>query len=310
MKTRRVVIAFIIGLGLLALLRGVAPATSHAQAPPSNLPDLAIKGIRLNLNCQVVVVVTNLGPGRVPDAVWTTHTPASSSVYLTINGRGWGGATIWQFDPGKRLQPPGGVAEYVSSYVVRGRAEVMATVDHTAQVREANEANNSWTSKLVCPTGQPTPGGTTAPQPPGPGAGRLPDLVPILSTPPSGTVGAKNIGGAAAGPSKLVLRCNKVGYPGPGGGCPEIPAADLAAYSDPAFPDRVVVNIPALAPGESYTQRLRFWDLLCWPNGKYQLAATADAGHVVAESNEANNQSESVLTSQRQCPAGGQKPAS
>jgi hypothetical protein len=122
-----------------------------SQKPQANkLPDLTIENIRLNANCQVVVTARNRGPGTVADLVWTRHTPASSSVYLTVNGRRWGGNTIWKFDPTRKLHRPGYTADYESTYVVIGTATVRATIDHTRQVTEQREDNNALTRRLSC----------------------------------------------------------------------------------------------------------------------------------------------------------------
>ena len=114
------------------------------------LPDLIIEDIDLDRNCQVVVKVKNNGPGIVPDTVWTHHHPKSAGVYLYINGKKWGGATIWKFDPGKSLQSPGGKATYTSKLKVSGTATITATIDHTKQVKETNEGNNKRAERLTC----------------------------------------------------------------------------------------------------------------------------------------------------------------
>ena len=110
----------------------------------NKLPDLIVRDIALNRRCQVVVTVGNAGPGMVPDEVWTVHKPTSCSVYLYINGQKWGGGTVWGFDPGKLLQPPGGTARYVSKLVVGSAAEITALIDHTGEVTEVDETNNKW----------------------------------------------------------------------------------------------------------------------------------------------------------------------
>jgi hypothetical protein len=133
-------------------------------------PDLAIRGITVDGSCHIAVTVINNGPGSVPDAVWTTKTPSSSSVYLTVNSKGWGGATIWSFDVAKRLQSPGGSATYVSSYVVKGSTSVQATVDHTAQVAESNEGNNNAAATLNCGVLTIAPGALKLPGVATPGA--------------------------------------------------------------------------------------------------------------------------------------------
>ena len=114
------------------------------------LPDLVIKDIMLNRSCQVVVTVANAGPGMVPDAVWTAHTPTSCSVYIFINGRKWGGKTVWGFDPGKLLQSVGGAARYVSDLIISAEAEITAVIDLTAEVAEIHEDNNKMVKKVKC----------------------------------------------------------------------------------------------------------------------------------------------------------------
>lgn len=134
------------GVTVLPLRAPMAP-----QSLKLSLPDLAVQDMRLDGDCRVMVTVVNKGPGRVPDTVWERHTPSSSSVYLTVDGRPWGGATVWKFDPGRRLQERGGSAVYTSTYVVEDSARLKATVDHTGEVVEASESNNSLTKELFCP---------------------------------------------------------------------------------------------------------------------------------------------------------------
>lgn len=139
-------------MGLFAFLAlmltvGGAFAEQKAAVRP---PDLTIEKIYLTKDCKVAVVVKNLGPGYVPDEVWTIHTPKSAGVYLYKNGSGWGGATIWLFDPAKNLQKPGGMATYVSTLQVTGAAGIKAVVDLWNVVAEANEGNNSLETKLAC----------------------------------------------------------------------------------------------------------------------------------------------------------------
>ncbi len=119
-----------------------------------------------------------------------------------------------------------------------------------------------------------------------------PDLVPILSNPMSASVGVRNQGDTAAGPSHLTINCTKFGKLD--GGCPDIPG--LAAYADPAFPNKVVIEVPALEPNEIFNHDLAFWDDIDWPVGTYVFEAEADAGGVIAESNEANNDLQSSYT--------------
>src|SRR3546814_5520353 len=73
-------------------------------------------------------------------------------------------------------------------------------------------------------------------------AAAQPNLVPVLNNPMSASVGVQNTGASAAGPSQLTINCTSFGQPN--GGCPDAPG--LAAYADPAYPNRVVVEVPAL----------------------------------------------------------------
>lgn len=122
--------------------------TGFGQA--AGKPDLVVDDIYLAKDCSVVVKVRNAGSGMVPDSVWAVHKPTSSSVYLTVNGKGWGGETIWHFDTAKNLKNPGGTAVYRSTLKVAGNAVVSARIDHTRQVAESNEGNNVKTEKLFC----------------------------------------------------------------------------------------------------------------------------------------------------------------
>ncbi|HEX7045287.1 MAG TPA: S8 family serine peptidase [Burkholderiales bacterium] len=126
------------------------PVQINPGAVKALLPDLAIERIAVTASCQVVVTVSNRGSAPLPDSVWTAVSPASASVYLTVNGQPWGGQTIWKFDPARALQKPGGTASVTLSYKVNGTVTVKATVDHTRQVAEADESNNARTTTLTC----------------------------------------------------------------------------------------------------------------------------------------------------------------
>jgi len=117
---------------------------------PRKRPDLVVTKIGLDKKCRVVIQVKNRGPGLVPLKVWTKHYPKSSSVYFYVNGKRYGGQTIWKFNPSKSLRPANGVATMRSNYVVKGTKVIKATIDHTKQVKETNERNNSKTRRLRC----------------------------------------------------------------------------------------------------------------------------------------------------------------
>jgi hypothetical protein len=113
------------------------------------------------------------------------------------------------------------------------------------------------------------------------------DLVPDASNLATmGQASVTNMGDAASEPSQLIIVCQKTN--GGMGGCAEDPG--MAAYEDAAYPNAAVINVPALEPGETFDHVLEFWGGLVWGAGTYELTLTADAGEVIAEDDETNNQ--------------------
>jgi CARDB len=172
------------------------------------------------------------------------------------------------------------------AYLTMGGHGLELSLDDLHQVTESNEGNNQFSIRYTLQCHKPT---TVA------NCDGLPDLVPILPNPMNGTVMVKNVGKCPAAASKLTLDCHKAGVVGGGGGCPEVPATVSAPYHDPMFPDDVTVNVPALAPGASFSHTLTFWAALKWTTGTYTFVGKADAANTVAESNEGNNVVNSVL---------------
>ncbi len=160
---------------------GVAVQQPVQQVQPGGieakklLPDLAIVDITLNEQCFVVVTAKNNGPGAVPDKVWTDHAPDSSAIYLFINGKRWGGETIWHFDPAKNLQNPGGMATMTSNLKVTGTATIEVFIDHTRKVRETDERNNVMKKAVTCKAGAAVQPGVVAQ----PGAVVKPGMVAV-----------------------------------------------------------------------------------------------------------------------------------
>ena len=115
---------------------------------------------------------------------------------------------------------------------------------------------------------------------------KAPNLVPIPSRMQKGTVSVRNTGSAHAGPFKVTVECNVMGRRG---GCVDPPRDAVAPYEDPAFPDKMTVSVPGLAPGHVFNHKLSFWDGLVWPSGNYEFTVVADAGGTVAETNEGDN---------------------
>ena len=158
---------FEVALGIERQRTGIIPPTEQLAQPTTQppqpptarplmkagsqpLPDLIIDDIFLDKSCRVVIRVKNLGPGPVPDDVWTARGPETTGVYLQVNGRPWGGASIWQFDPRRALQQKNGTASFTSKRQITGTAMITATVDRTRKVKELNERNNGRKKQLTC----------------------------------------------------------------------------------------------------------------------------------------------------------------
>ena len=135
-------------------------------SPPPKLPDLVVSKIDLvpilpperpgHWQCKVVVYLRNAGNGSLPDSVWTDpRGRRDTNLMLFVNGRRWGGVSIWRLDPSRKLKSPGGMVVYQSSLKVEGRATVKAVVDYGHFVRESSETNNAKTQQVECKGGLP-----------------------------------------------------------------------------------------------------------------------------------------------------------
>lgn len=128
---------------------------------------------------------------------------------------------------------------------------------------------------------------TRAPNASGVLVARTRDLQPIPSRIEHGVVSIRNTGTTASAPSIATVVCH---LPGQRGGCgPDMPDDLMEDYEDPAYPNAVVVQIPAIQPGHVYSHTLTFWDEIDWATGAYQFDFVADASNTNNESNEANN---------------------
>ena len=111
------------------------------------------------------------------------------------------------------------------------------------------------------------------------------DLVPVVTNLASGEAAVINLGDAASAAGHMTVNCEKTMG---AGSCPEDPVG-MVPYEDAAYPNRAVMAVPALAPGESYAHEMAFFDGLVWAAGTYELTLEVDAGQTTAEVNEANN---------------------
>lgn len=124
------------------------------------------------------------------------------------------------------------------------------------------------------------------------------DLVPIASAMSTGVVSVRNNGTATSPWTVATVFCHR---PNEEGGCPELTRAQVAQYTDPAFPNRLAVRIPPIQPGEAYNHPLSFWNAGAFAPGTYQFDLVVDATAVAAEINsnggaETNNSASYVWT--------------
>jgi len=140
------------------LLSGI-PLIAGAQS----LPDLSIQGVYLNSQGQVTVRIKNLG-ARLPDEVYTQLHPQSTSVLLSRENQNWGGVTLWNLDPERQLQAPGGEIVWTSNLRVSAGTRIEARLDSTQQVAEVSEHNNNWSGRVYAQ--QPVAGADSGPTAP------------------------------------------------------------------------------------------------------------------------------------------------
>ena len=132
--------------------------------------------------------------------------------------------------------------------------------------------------------GSGVPGGLTA---------RVPDLVPVLTSPMSENVVVRNAGSGPAPASQLLVKIS-----GPGGA--ELPRGAILGSPEPGTTfdpalGGLLYPVPPLAPGASHTVRLGFFRSARWQPGKYVFTTTADPMRTIPESSEANNSATSAL---------------
>ncbi len=112
-------------------------------------------------------------------------------------------------------------------------------------------------------------------------ASAAPDLLTTASLLARGVVSVRNTGDALAEPSIITIACHR---PGRDIDRIEIPPRYRTAYTSTAFPSRIVVNVPRLAPGAVFMHTLPFWATMTWPpNTTFHFDVSADAGAIVAE---------------------------
>jgi hypothetical protein len=101
----------------------------------------------------------------------------------------------------------------------------------------------------------------------------------------SGTVRVKNVGDSDSGKAVAVINCAGLN----GATCPDPAPADAAPYLDAAYPNMIVVDIPALSPGKQHNHVLSFFGGLNFGPGSYNFAVCVLAEGAWDEENFKNN---------------------
>jgi len=106
--------------------------------------------------------------------------------------------------------------------------------------------------------------------------GKRPDLIPVVSHPFNGVITVKNIGNATAGASRT-----------------EIEYRNASVHFGP---DRKIIYIHALPPGQFQQVSFPGWSGAHWDPGVHNFTVMADSDHRVVESDEHNNVARTAMT--------------
>jgi hypothetical protein len=136
---RRVTQWLITLIALGAVLCAAAPASAQDPAPK---PDLVVDKITLNPSGNIVIEISNAGPGLMPDSAWRSTESFAACFVIMIGVQFVDYATLWAADPNRALKNPGGSITYTSPIKILEPTTVRVWLDITEQVEEANESNN------------------------------------------------------------------------------------------------------------------------------------------------------------------------
>lgn len=268
-KLNLIAVAIVLSLALGAPAVADAPKTPVKPAPPAATPAIPKATPPINRSApefdstvQTEVSGQLRGCGAAP-----------SDISITVNGRSSDQARVFQ-GPGGLQYKITGLSAGTKQIAPRSSTGACSTgtwepASRTVVLRSRDDVRPNEDFSYRAP---------------------LPDLVPGVPDHVQGTVSVRNIGNGHAKASKLILLCGVqlAGRPDEIHGCNAVLPADISAYSDPAFPDQVIVKIPPLPPGGSYRHKLTFWPMYL-RNGSYGFQVHADHGREVIESNEENN---------------------
>lgn len=143
MRRRTQWLITLIALG--AVLCAAAPASAQDPAPK---PDLVVDKIYLNPSGNIVIEMSNAGPGPMPDIAWRSTESFAACFVIMIGVQFVDYATLWAADPNRALKNPGGSITYTSPIRIEEPTTVRVWLDITEQIEEANESNNIKTVLL------------------------------------------------------------------------------------------------------------------------------------------------------------------
>jgi len=117
---------------------------------PCLLPDLKVEDIYLDENCKVMVLVKNVGPGKIPSQVWSVRDVQECTLKLYLNDEEWCQKSFIDFDPDEAISPVDGEAVFPSELEITEKSTVTAVLDCMDLIKEQNEENNTKSVVLNC----------------------------------------------------------------------------------------------------------------------------------------------------------------
>ncbi len=121
---------------------------------PCDLPDLVIEDLSLDEDCLVRVTVKNVGEGSIGEPAWSYEFLDFCGVSIYIDGQEVACIPFLSFDSQRGAKPVGGSAVLQSKIRITKESVVLAVVDSTQVILEANEMNNRASATLRCGPGE------------------------------------------------------------------------------------------------------------------------------------------------------------
>jgi len=115
---------------------------------PCALPDLQINDVYLNEKNEIVVVIENIGPGVIPQQVWTADEQPDCTLRVLVDEEEKCLNKMCDFDPDKALEPISGIAVFPTGIIISEESVVTAVIDCDEIMMEKGEENNVKTVVL------------------------------------------------------------------------------------------------------------------------------------------------------------------